>query len=58
MLFRRPESLWKFMLKCARFSCHLTAVLAISIQSDLRKGSSQDFPFNINGIPHEVIRKL
>ena len=46
------------MLKCARFSCHLTAVLAISIQSDLRKGSSLDFTFNINGIPHEVIRKL
>ena len=38
------------MRKCARYSCSLTAVLVVSIQSDLNKGSSPILTSNIEQI--------
>ena len=50
LLFRLSRSLWKSMRKCARYSCSLTAVLVISIQSDLNKESPPIFTSNIEQI--------
>ena len=50
LLYRLSRSLWKSMRKCARYSSSLTAVLVVSIQSDLNKGSPPIFTSNIEQI--------